>query len=160
MERISGARIVEDFKIFINSLYEHQSLEENKKIVEEFEKELKAMGGNLQAFVKVAATLPKKKTMTTTYRIDDVAFGGFNLPEDTETFEVSVDLYSRVKEGNITASGIKTPFKSMLFILSENAKVLTNVNASQGICVVRDMELYSEKTGNRIRFGEPLTQEV
>ena len=35
MKRISRAKLVEDFKIFVNSLYEHQSVKDNQKFVDE-----------------------------------------------------------------------------------------------------------------------------
>ncbi len=154
MQRISGAKIVEDFRIVINSLYEHQKYEENEKIVEEFHKEMKTMGGDLKSFVKVTTRSPKQAPETKTYEIDDVVVNGINLPEDVETFEVSVDVYSKVKVDNVISSGIKTLFKSMLFIMSENVKVLKEVSAPKGIRIVRSKALFSAKTGDRIRFGK------
>ena len=159
MERMGRERIIENFRIIINSLYEHQNDEENSKIVDNFKKELKNINGDLKAEVEII-TKTGDKIESLKYKIDDVAFDGFNLPEKTEFFEVCVNVKSRVRVNGTTYYATKTIFKSMLFVLSENVQILTNVNASQGIRIVNNMALYSELTGNRIRFGEEVKVEL
>lgn len=154
MKKVSRVKLIEDFKIFVNSLYEHQSVMENAKIVDEFDKKTKAMGGEFKAVVRVTLFLPKEKLETKTYDIVDVVNNGIDLPENALAFEARVDVASAVKNGDVITGGVETPFRSMLFILTENATILKNIEIPQGIRIVNSMELYAEKSGNRIRFGE------
>ena len=154
MKKISRVKFVENFKIFVNSLYEHQSVIENGEIVDKFDKDTKAMGGEFKAVVRVTTYLPKEKLETITYDIVDAVKDGINVPDNALAFEARVDVASAVKNGDVISGSVETPFKSMLFILTENAKILKNIEIPQGIRIVNNMELYAEKSGNRIRFGE------
>lgn len=154
MKRISRAKLVEDFKIFVNSLYEHQSVKDNQKFVDELDKEAKKIGGNLKAVVRVTTYLPNKIQESKMYDIEEAAYNGVEIKEDAEAFEVRVDMLSSVKNENTYSSNLITPFKSMLFIISENAKIFEHINAPRGIRIVKNMALYSAKTGDKIRFGE------
>ena len=88
------------------------------------------------------------------YDIEEAAYNGVEINDEAEAFEVRVDMLSSVKNENTYSSNLITPFKSMLFIISENAKVIEHVNAPRGIRIVKNMALYSAKTGDKIRFGE------
>lgn len=158
MKKETNKKLVEDFKIFLYSLYEHNKIEENNKIVNTFAKDLRKVSGKGRGLVEVEMTFVDCKNETSQCFLDDAVNLGLELPEDVASFKISVHVCKSSKIDNVSESVImKDVFKSAKFIVAQNTK---QKEFEEGAIVIKDMLFYQDMTGNRIRFGQENTLEV
>lgn len=161
MARIGLKKHVEHFKILLNSIYEHVGLSENQKVVDKIENDLQTMGGYLQIFVDVEYQVDGHSKFER-YTLYDATKNGIELPEGVESFSCEFIAKSSTKSGDVVSVGRKNLFKTKRFVVAENcdnkkdaAKRLTNSDI-----IIKNMEIYQDKTGNRIRFALKTTASV
>ena len=158
MELFTNKKTVEDFKIFLNSLYEHNIGKGNDAIVEKFAKDLRNISGKNRGMVEIEMTFADGKIQTEKTFLDCAAKDGINIPEDVASFKVSVMVHKSIKNDKVRETYLmKDVFNSAKFIVAQNTK---EKEFEEGAIVIKDMLFYQDMTGNRIRFGSEDTLEV
>ena len=151
---------IENFKIFMSSLYEAQSCEENKKMFKQFETELRGCVGDTVTRIELTLTFADGSIEREKMLLSVAAKEGVEIPDDVVSFEVEVSVYSSTKEGNITSGLTKSVFKSKKFVVKANErKRKSDQEKRDEVVEIKDIDTYQMKTNNRIRFYRRLTIE-
>ena len=151
MKKETNKNLIENFTILLYSLYEHNSIQENKVIIDEFSKELRSLQGKGNALVELHITCDNGKEEINKYFLEEAAKNGLEMPEDVENFYLIVNALKVKQEGNARMVNKKQIFKSSTFVVKENCK---KKEVEKDSILIKDKEVYQEKTGNRIRFGK------
>lgn len=157
MKKITNKLIVENFYILLSSLYEHKSIDEIKKMSQNFSKDVKNISGKGNAVVELNITYKDGTTETKKMMIEDAVKYGLEMSNDVASFYVTISVVKTTRVDNVAMSAIKELFKSSKFIIKENWKKVENETDA---IIIKDMLFYQEKTGNRIRFGNENIVEI
>lgn len=155
---------IENFDIFIRSLYSYKTkkgnkqIQENEEMVASFKEGLKSLGSRAHIIAEVTFVVAGKEEKQT-YLLQELAKDGLQLPEDVESFQITIKGKFLSKVENVKmSSGYEQLFITDKFIIKQNST--KEIKEEIGNVIIQNMELYQEMTNNRIRFGEEKIAEV
>ena len=164
MKALKKKEYLENFEIFIKSLYsckkgkEEKLTEESANMITSFKEGLRRLGPKVYIIVEVKYVVAGKEEKQT-YSLEDLAKDGLQLPEKVESFEVVFNGKSIIKVGDIkTSDGYEPLFITDKFIVEQNAS--KEIKKGTSDIIIKDTETYQEFSNNRIRFGEVNTLEI
>ena len=162
--------LIESFKVFYSSVNQHLKVEDMKQGRERYIEDIKdlmSLTDDADLKVKFVCDLPNGETKHSVYQpIQLFVKNGVTLPEDVETFKCVVRAEFRKNETVFQSTDEHPFFKSETFVVKENAKSVIaklskdSAERKEGKVVMVSSQYLADQTGNRIRIGETLNQEL
>ena len=170
MQKHIKRELIESFKVFYSSLYQHKNVEEVEKgyapHVEDI-KELMTLGDDADLRVKFVCITADGTIKHLPYQpIQLFVKDGVDIGEDVERFEVVIKAEYRKRNIKFESSDRTPFFKSETFVVKENSKSVISklyedrVEEGKAKAVVVSKADLQEFSNNRIRFGETNTLEI
>lgn len=162
MDKNIARELIDGFKVFYSSLYQHQSVEKVDKDIKfhlEGIKDLISFSDEVDLKVKFICDVSPEKTKHTAYiPVQEFMKKGIDLDSKTIRFKAVIKV-EHTKNGIKYESSDSTPFfKSESFVLKENDKaharlVEEAVSEGKSKAVVISGQDLQEFSNNKIRFG-------
>lgn len=162
--------LVENFKVFYNSLYQHEKVEkvdlDMKPFIEDIN-ELVSICDDLSLKVKFVCSMPDGTEKHTKYQdIQNFSKDGIDIAEGVERIVAHIKAVAKKRNVEYVSSDDHPFFKSETFVLEENIKskisklLVDSIKRKESKSVVISIQDLQEYSGSRIRFDDNKTLEL